>query len=145
MPDLDASIVVDAPVETVFDFVDDWRNTTRYLRNLKRWEPVDPAKARGAGARFAVAFAAGPITIDGTMEVTEHERPGHVAFVSIDGPKASGRWTFTAEGTSTRVDLRNTFELPGGIAGRVVRRFVEAQGRRDLQASLETLKELVEG
>lgn len=144
MPDLNSSIEIAAPAEAVFDFVDDWRNTMKYLHGLKKWEPLDPARTNGVGTHFKVAMGAGPVNIDGEMEIVEHERPNRIAFRSVKGMKASGTWTFTPSDGGTRVDLRNTVEIPGGIAGRLIRKVVEAQGQRDLDASLRDLKRLVE-
>lgn len=145
MPELTGDVHVDASPEEVFDVVDDWQNTTKYLRGLVRWEPEDPEKVQGLGARFAAAIKAGPITLDGKMEVTEHVRPERIAFTSIEGPKLDGLWLFEPAGGGTRVTLTNTFELPGGMAGRVVGKLASSQGQRDLDASLRDLKRLVEG
>lgn len=142
--DLNGSIRIDAPVERVFAFVDDWTNTTRFLRNLVRWEPLDSAVVRGVGARFRAALKAGPITLDGEMEITEHVPNERVQFRSTKGPRLSGTWTFRPDGDGTIVDLRNTFELPGGIAGRVVGQVARSQGQKDLNGSLVDLKKLVE-
>lgn len=127
MPELTGHAHVDAPPERVFDVVDDWHNTTRYLRGLVRWEPVDPEKVQGLGTRFAAAIKGGPMTLDGVMEVTEHVRPERIAFRSIEGPKLNGLWAFESEDGGTRVTLTNTFELrrsrrvaaPFPLAGRL--------------------------
>lgn len=145
MPELESSIEIDAAVEKVFDVVDDWTKTTSYMRGLVRWEPVDPKKTRGQGTRFAVTMAAGPVKVSGKIEVIHYERPKRIDFRSYEGPKLGGEWTFTGVGRKkARVDLRSTFDLPGGIAGRLVAKFVEAQGHKDLNASLADLKKLVE-
>lgn len=144
MPELTGEVHIEAPREAVFAVVDDWRQTTRYLRGLVRWEPVDPGHVRGPGTRFAAAIKAGPVTLEGKMEVTEHEPPERIAFTSIEGPKLHGLWVFAEEDGGTRVTLTNDFELPGGVAGRVVGRLASTRGQRDLDASLAELKRLVE-
>lgn len=144
MPELTGHVHVDAPRETVFAFVDDWHQTTRYLRGLVRWEPMDPDHVQGLGTRFAAAIKAGPVTLDGKMEVTEHEPPDRIAFTSIEGPRLDGLWVFDDEDGGTRVTLTNDFELPGGTAGRVVGKFASSRGQKDLDASLAELKRLIE-
>lgn len=144
MPELTGDVHIEARREAVFAFVDDWHQTTRYLRGLVRWEPADPDHVQGLGTRFAAAIKAGPVTLEGKMEVTEHVPPERIAFTSIEGPRLDGLWVFDEEDGGTRVTLTNDFELPGGMAGRVVGKLASTQGKKDLDASLAELKRLVE-
>lgn len=138
------SVTIDAPPERVFDAVDDWRNTTRFLRGLVRWDPVDPERTSGVGVCFHVGIQAGPRRLTGQVRIVEHERPSRIVFRSVDGPSVLGTWTFVQAGDGTRVELDASYELPGGIAGRLVGGFVSRQGQRDVDGSLADLKRLVE-
>jgi uncharacterized membrane protein len=141
---MQSSVLIDAPAEKVFDFVDDWRNATRYLHRLVKWEPVDRDAEMGVGTVFRVGIQAGPTRLDGKLEVTDYVRPEKISIRSTDGPRVVGGWTFTADGDRTRVQLRASFDLPGGIAGRLVGSFISRNGQRDLDESLRDLKRLVE-
>lgn len=140
---LDAQVRIDRPLETVFAFVDDYRNVTRYLTHLDRWDPLDPARVQGLGIRFRGEVRVGPVTLTGVMEVTDHVPNARVAYRTVEGPKLSGEWTFHADGEGTVVKLRNTYEV-GGMLGRVVRPIISSQGLRELEGSLRELKRLVE-
>lgn len=145
MPELNASVRIDRPLEVVFAFVDDYRNVTRYLRHLQRWDPIDPSRVQGLGIRFRGTVRAGPITMGGVLEVIEHVPGERVRYRSIEGPRLTGEWTFHADGDdATVVRLRNTYDLPGGPLGRVAGRIVSTQGARELEGSLRELKRLVE-
>lgn len=145
MRKLHGSVRIGKPLEDVFAYVDDWRNTTKYLRGLQSFEPVDPQHVQGLHARFAAKVKAGPVTVDGEMVVTEHEPNRRVVFETVKGPKVRGEWTFRAEGDHTLVELTNTFlELPGGITGRIVGKILDTQAGKDLQGSLNDLKRLLE-
>jgi uncharacterized membrane protein len=135
---------IDAPLEVVFAFVDDHRNTTRFLKGLDRWDPLDPEKVQGLGIRFRGEIKVGPVHLGGVLEVIEHVPLERVAYRSIEGPRLDGVWSFRRDRDRTVVELRNSFDLPGGIAGRMVGKVIAAQGQKDLQGSLETLKRLVE-
>jgi uncharacterized membrane protein len=140
-----SSIRIDAPPETVFDFVDEWRNATRYLHRLVRWEPVNDEPETGVGTVFRVGIQAGPTRLDGKLEVTEYVRPERISIRSIDGPRVVGGWTFAPAGDgATQVSLRASFDFPGGLAGRLVGSFVGRNGQKDLDMSLRDLKRLVE-
>jgi uncharacterized membrane protein len=133
-----------AAPETVFDFIDDWRNAMRYLKRVDRWVLLDPEGGTGVGAVFDIGVQAGPTHLDGRLQVTENERPRTIAFRSMDGPRFEGRWTLTPDGDGTDVVLHASYELPGGIIGRVVGSFVGRNAQNDLKQSLAELKRLVE-
>lgn len=138
------SVQVAAPPEAVFDFIDAWSNAMRYLRRVDRWEPVDPQRVTGVGAVFQIGVQAGPTHLDGRLEVTEHDRPHTIAFRSLDGPRFEGRWTLERDGDATNVHLGASYDLPGGLVGRMVGAFVGRNAQNDLNASLVELKRLVE-
>lgn len=133
-----------ASPEAVFDFIDTWRNAMRYLKRVDRWDLVNPEGGTGVGAVFRIGVQAGPTHLDGRLKVTEHERPRTIAFRSLDGPRFEGRWTLTPDGDVTDVHLAASYEVPGGIIGRVVGSFINRNAQNDLNASLAELKRLVE-
>jgi uncharacterized membrane protein len=145
MHKLTSTVRIEAPVEVVFAFVDDWRNTTRYLRGLDRFEPKHPDRTQGLGAHFAAVVKLGPVKVDGEMEVVEHVPNERVVFVTIKGPKVRGEWVFRPDGDATIVELTNTFlDIPGGVAGRVVGKVLDTQAGKDLDGSLTDLKRIIE-
>ncbi|HYZ90931.1 MAG TPA: SRPBCC family protein [Actinomycetota bacterium] len=133
-----------APPEAVFDFIDNWQNAMRYLKRVDKWVLTSPEGGTGPGAVFDIGVQAGPTHLDGRLKVTEHERPRTIAFRSMDGPRVEGRWTLTPDGDGTAVVLHASYELPGGIIGRVVGSFVGRNAQNDLNQSLAELKRLVE-
>ena len=133
-----------ASPEAVFDFIDTWQNAKRYLRRVDRWELADPEGGTGVGAVFRIGVQAGPTHLDGRLQVTEHERPHTIAFRSQDGPRFEGRWTLTPDGDGTNVHLGASYEVPGGLVGRMVGAFISRNAQNDLNASLAQLKRLVE-
>jgi uncharacterized membrane protein len=143
--EITSRIHIAAPPEAVFDFIDHWPNAMRYLRRVDRWQLVDGSGGTGVGAVFDIGVQAGPTHLDGRLQVTEHDRPRRIAFRSLDGPRVVGSWTLTPREGGTDVVLRSSYDLPGGILGRVVGAFVSRNAQHDLDASLRELKRLVEG
>jgi uncharacterized membrane protein len=134
---------IKAPVEAVFAYVDDHRNTVKYMQGLTRWEPAGSV-THGKGATFDVAMKAGPLTLGGVMEVTEWKQNSTIGWVSRKGIKQQGRWTFAAKGGGTEATLEADVEFPGGIAGRVAGKAAEPIFRGNLEKSVDTLKAQVE-
>jgi uncharacterized membrane protein len=135
---------IDATPEQVFDFIDHWQNAKRYMRRMVRYELVDPAGGTGVGARFHISVEAAGKRLNGTIEVTENDRPRKISFRNIDGVKVIGNWILQPDGDGTHVTLDATYEPPGGIIGRLVASFISANARGDLETSLRELKRLVE-
>ena len=62
-------MTINAPVTTVFAYVDDYRNTTRYMKDLVKWQPTGKV-THGKGARFDVGMKAGPTTLNSVVDIT---------------------------------------------------------------------------
>jgi uncharacterized membrane protein len=151
------SVEIDRPVGAVFSFVDDYRNTTRYIVGMTHYRPTTKVTS-GKGARFdLVKKTTGLPDIKSVIEITEWEQDRKIVFDSVSGFENGGSYTFTARGDRTTVKLANTYDLTsllgggGGLfggfkkaAGGAISKVAEGQARRDLTTSLEKLKHLVE-
>ena len=131
---------IDAPVEAVFGYVDDYRNTTKYMKDLVKWQPVGQ-KVHGKGAHFDVAMKAGPTTLDSSVEITAWTENRAIAWVSRKGFKQTGKWAFRGlAGSRTEATFDMEYEFPGGIAGRLVSKAAEPIVRGNIEKSVDALK-----
>lgn len=131
------------PPEQAFAYVDDHTHTTAYMKALERWEPAG-RKVHGKGARFAVAMKAGPLTLSSVVEITQWTENRVIAWRSTEGFRQTGRWTFRAGGEGTDATFELEYELPGGIAGRVLARAADPIIRANLEASVGQLRTQLE-
>ncbi len=134
---------VGAPVEAVFAYVDDHRNTTRYMKDLTRWEPAGTV-THGKGARFAVAMKAGPMTLSSVVDITVWTENRAIGWTSREGFKQTGKWSFASAGDGSEATFDLEYELPGGIAGRVLSRAADPIVRSNIQQSVRNLRTQVE-
>ena len=135
---------INAPVATVFAYVDDHTNTTKYMKDLVKWEPVGD-KVHGKGAHIAVAMKAGPATLDSDVDITTWTENKVIAWTSRRGTfKQNGKWTFSAAGDGTKATLDMDYEFAGGIAGKILGRAAEPFVRGNLEESVKNLKAQVE-
>ena len=132
-----------APVEAVFAFVDDHRNTTKYMKDLTKWAPVG-SKTHGKGAQFQVAMKAGPMTLSSVVDITTWTENRAIGWRSIEGFKQTGKWTFKASAGGTEATFDMDYELPGGIAGRMASRLADPIVRGNIEASVRNLRSQVE-
>ena len=151
------SVDIDRPIAEVFAFVDDFRNTTRYIVGMTQYKPTTE-RTSGDGARFAmVKKTTGLPDIKSEVEIHGWEAGKKIAFRSISGFENSGSYVFTTRSGKTNVKLVNEYDLTsliggggglfGGLkkaAGGALSKAAEGQARKDLTASLDKLRELVE-
>ena len=143
MGHINVSRTIAAPVETVFAYVDDYSNTTKYMKDLTKWQPVG-SKTQGKGAHFAVAMKAGPKVLDSNVLITQWTANKVIAWVSQSGFKQSGKWAFkaTADGCEAIFDME--YEFPGGIAGKVLAKAAEPIVKMNIESSVDELKRQTE-
>jgi uncharacterized membrane protein len=135
---------IDAPVAVVFGYVDDHRNTTKYMQGLTKWKPTTSV-THGKGAKFEVAMKAGPSTLGSVVDITTWAENKAIGWRSTEGFKQSGKWAFKAKGEeSTDVTFEMEYEFGGGIAGRMLGRAAEPVVKSNLQRSVKTLKQNTE-
>ena len=136
-------MTINAPVATVFAYVDDYRNTTKYMKDLVKWQPTGKV-THGKGAQFDVGMRAGPTTLTSVVDITtwtenKHDRRGTLS----DGFKQIGKWGFAPEGREgderhlrhgVRVRRRHRRQAAGPCGG-TDRPRQPAAIRRDAQAA----------
>jgi uncharacterized membrane protein len=132
-------MTINAPVATVFAYVDDYRNTTKYMKDLVKWQPTGKV-THGKGARFDVGMKAGPTTLTSVVDITTWLENKAIGWDSNEGFKQIGMWAFKPKGDKTQVTFDMEYEFGGGIAGRLLGRAAEPIVRGNLQRSVETLK-----
>jgi uncharacterized membrane protein len=132
-------MTINAPVATVFAYVDDYRNTTKYMKDLVKWQPTGKV-THGKGAQFAVGMKAGPTTLTSVVDITTWTENTAIGWHSNEGFKQIGLWAFLPKGEKTKVTFDMEYEFGGGIAGKLLGRAAEPIVRGNLQRSVETLK-----
>jgi carbon monoxide dehydrogenase subunit G len=99
------SIIIERPIEQVFDFATDINNASLFLPNVTKIEMLTEGGAR-PGARFRETRLMKGREHSAIIEVIEHERPRvHAASSAKMGMKATYTFRFTPEGAGTRVDM----------------------------------------
>jgi uncharacterized membrane protein len=132
-------MTINAPAATVFAYVDDYRNTTKYMKDLVKWQPTGKV-THGKGAQFNVGMKAGPTTLTSVVDITTWLENKAIGWDSNEGFKQIGMWAFKPKGDKTQVTFDMEYEFGGGIAGKLLGRAAEPIVRGNLQRSVETLK-----
>lgn len=144
MVQVHSDIEIDAPVATVFAYIDDYTTATKWVAGMKDWKPVGE-KTQGLGSMFAAKIGVGPTTLDATLEITRWEKDRVIAWEPRKGVKQSGSYVLEDIGDGrTRFTLDIDLELPGGIVGRTLGKGMEPIIRSQIAHTSTLLKEQVE-
>jgi uncharacterized membrane protein len=139
MGHINLTTTIGAPIETVFDYVDDYKNTTKYMRDLSKWKPVG-SKSHGKGAVFEVGMKAGPKVLESTIEMDNWVKNKTIAWEATGGFWQKGSWVFKTVGKKTQATYDMEYEFGGGIAGKLLAKAVEPIVRMNLEKSVAELK-----
>ncbi len=143
MPSTDRWIVVDVPVEEAFEFVADYRNTTRYQKHFSRFEPVgEPLSGLGLTVDVRGRFKGLPVR--STLRIIEFVRNERIVSRSVAHLKSAAEWHFSDLGGQTRVRFVATYDWPVPIPSRALRKRIEQEIDAMTESSLRTLKRLLE-
>jgi uncharacterized membrane protein len=115
----------EAPVEVTFAYLDDYRTATQWMFGLTAFEPVGQ-RNQGLDATFDATFRVKLIKLRSTVQVVGWEQDALIAFKSIKGFDNESNWRLTSLGpTTTKVSVKLSYTVPGGLAGRAVGRALE--------------------
>lgn len=145
------AVVINRPVEEVFDFVADARNEPRYNPRIRRAEKVSDGPI-GPGTRFRTETTSMGRTTEMIIEIIEYQRPRRlVSTTRLSAMDIHGTLTFDPVDSGTRmqwswdVKPRGIYKLMAPLIGRMGQRqeeriwqamqqFLEAQEKPTGQA-----------
>ena|SRR5215210_1018275 len=137
------SVVIDRPIEEVFAYLTDANNDSLWQASTLETEQTSEGPV-GVGTIYRSVSKFLGRTIETTLEVTEHEPPRKQCIRATSGPiPAAGCYLLEpADGGSTR--FTQTLEAEVGGFFRLAEPLVARAFRRQMQADMATLKDLLE-
>ncbi len=138
---VDSSVVVEAPVEQVYDYWRTLENLPNFMTNVEEVRPVGPGRTHWR--------IKGPLgaKMEFDAETTQNQENEAIAWNSVDGNvETSGQVRFQEVGAGrTRVEVTlNYWDLPGGRIGEVGSRLI-ANPQVMVDQDLRNFKEILEG
>jgi len=141
---VEQSIRIAAPRESVWRYVSEPERYSEFMVG-SRWDPIPGEPVSGLRARFEICIEVVSIDLGGTVEVVELDPPHELAWTSITGIDHRGRWILRERKGETKVTIRLSYQVPGGILALVASRMGAPVIRRDVRRSLVALKDLLDG
>jgi hypothetical protein len=142
MAHIDGEIVINRPVEEVFDFVADERNEPRYNPRMLRSELLSPGPVR-LGSRFRAVMRSRPRRTTMTTQFTGYQRPRRLALRShLSAMEIHASLTFDPVPGGTR--MRWSWEVEPHGPFKLMSPLVVRVGARQERSIWENLKGLLE-
>ena len=142
MARIDGVIMINRPVEEVFDFVADERNEPRYNPRMLSSEMLSPGPV-GLGSRFRAVMRSRPRRMTMTTQFTGYQRPRRLALRShLSAMEIHGSLTFDPVPGGTR--MRWSWEVEPHGPLKLLRPLVVRVGARQERSIWENLKGLLE-
>ena len=143
MPHAEGSIVINRPLEEVFDYVSNVDNFPEWAGGAIEVHKDDTGPLR-EGYRFTVIVSLLGRRFENPYELTSYEPPRRYKHRGTGGPIPSQEWTYTLQEAAGGTRLTRAVEgEPGGffkLADPLIERFF----KRQIKTDLETLKGLLE-
>jgi uncharacterized protein YndB with AHSA1/START domain len=113
MAKVTASIMIDAPVEKVFDYVEDPAKVPEYWPSVIEIKDVE--ELPDGGARMTVVYKMAGVRFDVETECTEFVPNERTVYESEGGVSSTLTWTYEGQDGSTKVtmDMEYQVNLPG--------------------------------
>ncbi len=144
MVDIHHEGLTDAPVGVSFAYLADYRNATNWMFGLSAFTPSGECDY-GLGSVFDATFHIAPVKLHSRIEVTGWDDDALIEFESIKGFRNTSSWRFIDNGDGrTRIQVVFSYELPGGIAGKVMGRAFEPIVALSVRHSDEALRKHIE-
>ncbi len=146
---IDGEIVIERPVEDVFDFVADERNEPRFNPRMSRVELVTPEPI-GAGARFLAQSRMMGRVFEVAVEYTVFDRPRLLGSRSRSTPQGRRGRPLLIEGSLTfepvpeGTQMRWSWQVETPRALRLIAPLLTWMGRRQERVVWGALKHLLE-
>lgn len=135
------SIRIDAPIEKVFEFVSDVEQSGHFLPDVVDIEPLGEGRIR-----WTVQGPGGIGRFECEEQILESVENHRIIWGST--PEAPLRYVgearFRSEGEATRLDVRLSYEPPGGMLAHAAASFLGLDPKTQLDRSLNRIKRYLE-
>jgi uncharacterized membrane protein len=139
--DLQKTIHIDAPVDTVYAFWSNYENFPKFMTHVREVRPT----AEPGRSHWTVSGPAGT-AIEWDADVTERIPSEVFAWKTVPGSAVqhAGLVRFDPEKRGTRVHIRMSYNPPAGATGHAVAVALGADPRRQMDGDLLRMKTLIE-
>jgi uncharacterized membrane protein len=138
--DFHKTIVIDAPLERVFELWSDYENFPRFMSNVRE------VSERGRGRSHWVVGGPLGVPVEWDAVTTRYEPNELIAWKTVEGStiEHAGVVGFDPEDGGTRVDVRLSYNPIAGAAGHAVAALFHSDPKKQMDEDLMRMKAFIE-
>ena len=139
---VDKEVMVDAPIEKVYDYVSDPSNMVKYWPSVMETKDLKPLPNGGYRARWVYKMAG--IRLKGTGEHTEVVPNQYLVIETKGGVRSKIFWTFRSWEDATKVTLTVEYKMPIPLLAELAEVIVAKMNDREGDLIMANLKVILE-
>ena len=138
MPTINNSINISAPVDKVFAYLSDPRNSTEWFVGMTESTHVSGS---GVGQHSRWTYTMIGIPFQGDSKLTEHVPNQRLVYEQTGGITSIMTFTFAPHEGGTKLGLDMDYTIPVPVLGKLAEKVVFKRNQREAQMSMENIKE----
>ena len=138
MAKVEKAIIISAPVEKVFGYIDDPTNQPEIWPSLVEMKDVQRLPNGGTSARWVYKMAG--MRFQGTSEDTERVANQRIVTKTKGGVESTQTWIFQPEAGGTRVSFKVEYTVPIPLLGKLAEAVIVKMNEREVELLLANLK-----
>ena len=142
MAKLTKSIVIQAPCEKIFAYMNDPMNLPDIWPSMK--EVKDVQSLSNGGLRFNYVYNLAGFRLEGTSEDVEFVLNERTVSKSTGGIDAVATFTYANEGSGVKVTLINEYIIPMPVIGKLAESVIVKMNEQEAVTLLDNLKARME-
>jgi uncharacterized membrane protein len=135
------SVEIKVPVEKVFSYIDDPRNSPEWITNMIE---VSDVTGSGVGKHFNWVWKMAGIKLNGESTNTEYISNKRIVLKTKGGIDATWDFKFESQKNVTTLDVDVDYSVPVPVLGKLAEKLILKRNERDLEMGLMNLKEILE-
>jgi uncharacterized protein YndB with AHSA1/START domain len=136
------SIVIDAPVEEVFDYVEDPANIPEYWPSVVKIKEVD--QLPNGGARMTAVYKMAGVRFNMESECVEYVPNQRTVYKSEGGVSSTLTWTYEPQNGGTEVTVENEYTVNLAVLRKLAQPFLTRINENEAEAILANVKAKME-
>jgi coenzyme Q-binding protein COQ10 len=137
------SVVVDAPVEQVFDYMADPKSNVEILPGMMDVRDIHETEGH-VGTTFRWTYKMAGLRFEGETTVLEWVRNKRVVTRTKGGIGSTWYFDYASKGKGTELSLAVEYEMPVPILGKIAEAVVRRQNEREADLALANVKARME-
>ncbi len=142
MTKLTKSILINAPVEKVFEYLTQPTNLVEFWPSMM--EVKDIHAAGRVGDHYGWVYKMAGMKFEGKSECTEFAKNERVVVKSTGGLPSTFVWTYARENGGTKLTVEADYTVPVPLLGKLAEAFIVKTNEHEADTVLANLKDRLE-